>query len=147
MDLTGKWQGTIIYGADYYSVKFEELYFDMNIAQKGSEITGIAIDTGGTGINSSEATIKGSVKKSKIRFIKQYQVRQTISANGSRRDESRKGPEILYEGTFNELSQSFTGTWFMKVKIKRFLFFYRIHKNSGTWFMKPSDKTKFYKLS
>jgi hypothetical protein len=147
MDLTGKWQGTVVYGADYRKYKFEELYFDMIITQQGNKIKGVAIDTGGIGVNISEATIKGSIKTSKIRFIKQYQVRQTFTANGSKRDESRKGLEIFYEGSFNELSQSFTGSWFMKKKIKRFLFFYRIHKNSGTWFMKPSDKTKFYKIS
>jgi hypothetical protein len=140
MNITGTWQGTIVYGNGYNRLyKFKELYFDVDLSQEEDKIRGIAKDTGGQGVNISKATINGTFKNSKIKFIKQYQVRQYITKEGPVRDEKSKGPKIQYQGKYNAISRAFNGSWSIKVRKRTFFIFYKTKICEGTWFMKLKD--------
>ena len=136
-DLTGMWRGTIVYGNEYRSHKGRELYFEAEIIQQGNEITGMARDTGGTGMSPDPAYISGSYQHPEINFIKQYSSFHYYSAKdgATKTDASQKGPQIKYTGIYNEQSNSFSGSWIIKAVV-RFLWLFPVTlKTTGTWTM------------
>jgi len=136
IDVTGNWVGVITYGKEYRTHKGKELYFDMELIQQNENIRGISLDIGGAGISPRKASIEGSLKENAIEFIKQYATFHYYKNGETIIDNLRKGHAIKYSGLYNSDSQTFTGNWIIKGKVKLFGFIPINYQNTGIWSMK-----------
>jgi len=139
LDISGNWKGQIILGREYGIDEGKTTEFETEINQEDITISGTAIDTKGVGINPYPADIKGTFSKGKINFVKQYRVGHYVVNQEVKVIKSRKGPEINYTGVFDNTTQSFTGSWEMKVSKIFFGLIPLNKKTSGTWNMKKSN--------
>ena len=139
MNLKGNYIGELTYGEDYGKLKGDKLTFEMTLDQKENSIFGTAKDISGTGASDKQATIFGSIERSKISFVKQYDTDRRFNLFGKttiKEYKNRKGPQIAYNGVINEIENSIEGDWVINAVFK-FLWFIPIKfKNSGTWKMK-----------
>jgi hypothetical protein len=133
---TGNWTGTITYGKGYTSTRGKELYFDLQLIQQQEFITGIAKDTGGTGMSPDPAEINGTFTANRIRFVKQYATSHYFTENGTRFNRSQKGHIIHYTGSFDPAKQTFAGEW--RINYKTFILWIIpvTRFSGGTWTMK-----------
>ena len=140
ISLTGKWKGTIVYGNEYTMLKDKELYFEMELQLDGDKIFGTAKDTGGEGMNDTEATIKGIFINNRIDFIKRYEKIVLYEGNSRTHHEIESHPAIYYSGVFDFTENSFSGTWEYKpgtFKLKSGEA-YRNDSAKGSWTMKKN---------
>ncbi|MCE3226738.1 MAG: hypothetical protein K0S32_1289 [Bacteroidetes bacterium] len=118
MDLNGKWSGTVVYGKGYGGYEGKELYFDFDLIQNGKEIAGTAFDTGGVGMSPDQAQLFGTFENNQFEFLKQYDSLHYYSNEGEVTvDKTQKGPLIKYSGIYNTNTDTFSGFWFMKVRV------------------------------
>lgn len=135
IDLSGKWVGTVVYGAEYKQFSGKELFFEFELIQQGDEIAGTAIDTGGTGVSPDQANILGTFKNNKIIFLKQYESSHYYSGNETKIDRSKPGPKIKYTGEYNEQTQTFSGEWVIKITFLLLWIIPMRLKSTGSWTM------------
>lgn len=137
MNLSGYWQGTIIYGTDYGpDIEGKELFFEMTLAESDGEFTGIARDTGGFGNSDDEATVSGFWDKETISFIKKYKSYHEFDEYGNlNKDENIEPFEINYTGTFNLEKSLFEGDWEIIIQSELLADGWGEQYCSGTWTM------------
>jgi len=135
-DLTGQWTGVIIYGKKYHDLRGQELYFDAEITQHGDSINGTAIDTGGAGASPDAAVITGSYSANSISFVKKYSSRHFSKKGELIIDKATPGPDIFYNGIFDESSKEFKGIWKYKIRLWFLGLIPFRFTASGTWTMR-----------
>lgn len=112
LDIHGEWFGKCIYGPEYGELENSTLYFKVNFDQNEDTFTGIAIDTGGIGVNPTPANIKGFIDGQDINFVKVYKAFAIFSDNNELEiDHTQSSSEIEYNGTFDASSNSIKGDW------------------------------------
>jgi hypothetical protein len=134
MNLTGIWTGTIVYGKMYRNHAGKEMIFEMKLVQENQEITGTCRDVSGVGLNSEPATIKGSIVKNNIEFIKQYPTLHYYQKSETKTDPLQKSKEIRYFGSYDIQSHVFTGVW-EYINTKKLLGIFSLKNPSGKWTM------------
>jgi hypothetical protein len=136
IDISGTWQGEIIYGKKYREYEGKALFFDAEFIQHLNSIQGTAIDTRGVGVNPDPAKISGTINRNDISFIKQYATLATMHKDGSTLiDKSKPGPKIHFCGAYDQQSAKFTGTWEYSIKVWAFGFIPMSVKAGGAWSM------------
>lgn len=135
MNIQGNWTGVIIYGKGYRENQNKELYFDMHIKQDAEKIYGEAFDTGGTGVSTDVAIIKGTFIQNKISFTKQYTHSHFYTDDEVIIDKSMPGHIIVYAGEFDESQQTFKGSWVITQKVWFFGIIPYRYTCRGTWTM------------
>lgn len=142
MSFSGKYNGTLRYGEQYPSTFYNgELSFQMQIKEVDNSFTGVAIDLEGIGISPDEAKITGIINGIHIEFNKVYKRRHYSDGKGSTTFEDKEGFPIYYQGTYNDETGYYEGTWKYNV-VRRFLFFFTkpVNLGSGTFrLMKVED--------
>lgn len=141
MDFSGKYIGTLWYGEGYaLSSPNNELSFQMQIEEKDNWFTGIATDIDGVGISVDEAKIKGIINGIHIEFDKVYKRNHYDDGNGNTIYEDKEGFPIYYEGTYNDETGYYEGSWKYNV-VKRFLFFFTkpVSIGSGTFHLRKVE--------
>ena len=141
MDFSGKYTGTLWYGKGYPSSQQKsELFFQMNIKEVDNSFTGIASDTGGIGMSADDAKVEGIINGIHVEFYKVYKRRHYDDGNGNTIYEEAEGFPIYYEGTYNDETGYYEGSWKYEVA-RRFLFFFKIPVSlgSGTFHLKKTD--------
>jgi hypothetical protein len=142
MTFSGKYIGTLLYGEGYplYD-RNNELFFQMEIKEENNWFTGTAIDIGGVGMSSDEATISGIINGIHIEFDKVYKRHHYNDGNGNTVYEDKEGFPIYYEGTYNDDNGYYEGSWKYNV-VKRFLFFFTkpVSIGSGTFRLRKVDE-------
>lgn len=137
-DISGNWQGKIIYGEAYGNEAGEILYFDMVMEQDGESITATSADTGGYGVNEDPADIEGMFINNEIEFIKKYKtsIQQFRDKGEIVFRKITPGPNIYYTGIYDPKTEIFTGEWtFVKKKSFLSLVINRNERGEGTWSM------------
>lgn len=139
MDFSGKYACTVWYGKEY-PFQGKELFFDMEIEETDNFFTGIAIDIDGTGVSPDEAKVAGIINGIHIEFDKMYKRHHYSDDNGNTVFEEKEGFPIYYEGTYNDETGFYEGTWKYNV-VRRFLFFFRkpVSMGSGTFQIKKIE--------
>ncbi len=137
MDLTGKWQGTLLYGNTYIAQRGKELHFEIDMIQDGNGITGKAKDIEGAGMSPDNAEIKGFYEKGKIFFIKKYErAHYSDGKGGTIFVDEIEGPEIHYEGKFDSNTNRISGKWKYPSVYQLFGFIpIKTSSGNGTWFI------------
>lgn len=132
MDFSGKYIGTLWYGEGYsLSSPDNELSFQMKIEEKDNLFTGIATDIDGVGTSADEAKIEGIINGIHIEFDKVYKRNHYYDESGSTIYEDKEGFPIYYEGTYNDETGYYEGSWKYEVA-RRFLFFFKIPVSIGS---------------
>lgn len=141
MDFSGKYIGTIWYG-EHYSLtqRSSELSFQMEIEEKDNWFIGVAQDIAGTGLSTDEATIEGIINGIHIEFDKIYKRNHSVDGKGKTVYKEKEGFPIYYNGTYNDDTGFYEGTWKYNVT-RRFLFFFRrpYSMGSGTFRLKKAE--------
>lgn len=139
MYFTGKYACTLWYGKEY-AYQGKELFFDMEIEENDNFFTGIAIDIDGIGVSPDEAKVVGIINGIHIEFDKIYKRRHYSDGNGDTIFEENEGFPIYYEGTYNDETGYYEGSWEYKV-VRRFLFFFTkpVSFGSGTFRLKKIE--------
>lgn len=120
MNLSGHWQGIILYGPEYGDWENKELLFEMTIKQSGDTFTAIAIDTGGIGRNPDEAEINGFISGYNISFTKQYKSTLTYDEQGQVIVlKNKPSPIVEYTGVFDSLLDKVSGEWQIDILVKQ----------------------------
>lgn len=139
MNITGKWQGTLIYGEGYDEESIgKSLDFEFDIIDTEGEITATGKDLKGHGYNSTGSYINGFVDDDIISFIKQYNKGLTIDEEGNEEYmPPEENYEVNYSGLYNHITKEFEGDWEIVTLMEsienpdeKF-----IHICSGTWKM------------
>jgi hypothetical protein len=141
MNFTGKYEGTLWYGEGYqFYDSNAELTFQMVIDEENGWFSGVAIDLEGAGKSPHEASVDGKVDASAIGFSKVYKFSHASGPDGNTIiDDKQKGFPILYNGTFNQETGSYEGTWKYIVVRRYWLLFKRmVNYGSGTFQMRKS---------
>jgi hypothetical protein len=136
MNMNGEWEGTIVYGKEYKGHAGKELFFEMYLTHDFDTIIGESVDVAGVGVSPDKATIKGTVSKNTINFIKQYETHHYFEGRETMIDSTRKGPEIEYMGMYNPLDKIFMGKWKIQGEMKLFGMFPFTFNSTGIWTMK-----------
>jgi hypothetical protein len=138
MNLSGYWQGTIIYGPDYGpEIEGKELFFEMTLNELDGDFTGIARDTGGFGNLIDDATVSGFWDGETISFIKKYKYFTSFDEKGKMViDETKEPDEINYTGTFNSEKDLFEGEWEIILNTEELLEGWGEEFCSGAWNMR-----------
>lgn len=136
-DFSGKWEGIITLGKEYGKNEGKEIIYESELSQSNGKIKGTSYDISGFGINPEPADINGEIKGLKISFTKQYRISHSLTkTNETEVNTNRKGPVIHYIGFYNEITDSFEGSWRMSVAKKFFGLIPLNMKTTGTWNMK-----------
>jgi hypothetical protein len=141
MDFSGKYKGTLWYGEGYaLSSPNNELSFQMQIEEKDNWFTGIATDIDGVGMSVDEAKVEGIINGIHIEFDKTYKRNHYDDGNGNTIYENQEGFPIYYEGTYNDETGYYEGSWKYNV-VRRFLFFFTkpVSIGSGTFRLKKVE--------
>jgi len=103
---------------------------------------GTVKDDENTGGMPGTGTISGEFSDNKISFIKQMPNAGILMPGGKIRMLKQKHPPIFYNG-INEIDDSFSGSWEMKVRFKIFgLIPVYLGKSTGIWDMKKCKSDK-----
>lgn len=142
MDFSGKYVGTLWYGKGYpLSQQGSELSFQMEIQETDNWFTGEAVDLEGAGKSADEAKVEGIINGIHIEFDKIYKRRHFDDGNGNIVYDNEEGFPIYYNGTYNDDTGYYEGSWKYNVT-RRFLFFFRksFHMGSGTFRLKKVEE-------
>lgn len=142
MEFSGKYIGTLWYGAGYpQNQRNSPLNFQMEIEEKGNWFTGTAMDLAGVGASPDEAKIEGIINGIHIEFNKVYKRLHWDDGNGNTIIEDGEGFPIYYEGTYNDDSSYYEGSW-KYMGMRRFLFFFKrpASLGSGTFRLKKEEQ-------
>lgn len=142
MTFTGKYMGILWYGEGYpLSQRNSELTFEMEIEETDNWFSGVARDTGGVGVSSDQAKVSGIINGIHIEFDKIYKRRHYNDENGNTVYDNEEGFPIYYNGTYNDDTGYYEGSWKYNVT-KRFLFFFRkpYQLGSGTFRLKKTEE-------
>ena len=132
MTFSGKYIGTLWYGEGYpLARRNSALTFEMQIEEADNGFTGVALDTGGVGASVDEATVSGIIDGIHIEFDKVYKRRHYDDGNGNTVYGTEEGFPIYYNGTYNEDTGYYEGSWNYPV-YRRFLFFFKRHYSLGS---------------
>jgi hypothetical protein len=136
IDISGSWQGEIIYGHKYRQYAGKALFFEATFTQQADDIHGTATDTGGEGVNPDLASITGRLAGNRFSFIKRYASLAYIDEEGKRVvDRSTPGFDIHYLGIYDTETGKFSGTWEYRVKMRVLWIIPWLHRPGGTWTM------------
>jgi hypothetical protein len=134
-EFSGIYHGTLWYGDGYPAYKKNaELTFQMNISEENNWFTGTAKDIDGVGTSPDEAKVEGIINGIHIEFNKVYRRLHYDDGSGNTIFEEAEGHPIYYEGTYNEESGYYEGTWAYLAQKRVFFFFKKIiNTGSGTF--------------
>lgn len=141
IEFTGNYTGTLWYGEGYsLSHQNAELSFQMEIIEENNLFTGTAIDIEGVGLSPDEAKIAGIINGIHIEFYKVYKRNHFDDGNGNTVFEDVEGFPIFYEGTYNDETGYYEGSWKYNVR-RRFLYFFTkpVTIGSGTFRLRKVD--------
>lgn len=142
MDFSGKYNGTLRYGEGYpLSQRNGELTFEMEIEEADNWFTGVARDIDGVGASSDQAKVSGTINGIHIEFDKVYKRNHYDDGNGNTIYGNEEGFPIYYNGTYNDDTGYYEGSWKYNVT-RRFLFFFRkpFFLGSGTFRLKKVEE-------
>lgn len=142
MEFSGKYIGTLWYGKEYpLNYQNGELSFQMEIKETDNWFTGKAIDLEGSGKSVDEAKVEGIINGIHIEFDKTYKRRHFDDGNGTTIYEDQEGFPIYYEGTYNDDTGYYEGSWKYNAT-RRFLFFFRkpFILGAGTFRLKKAEE-------
>lgn len=113
MNITGKWQGTLVYGEGYDEESVgKTLDFEFDIVDTDGEITATGKDLSGHGFNPTPSYMSGFLDEGIISFIKRYKQGLTIDENGQEELlPEEENYEINYSGNYNVTTKEFEGDW------------------------------------
>jgi hypothetical protein len=132
MTFSGKYMGTLWYGEGYpLAQRNSALTFEMQIEEADNWFTGVAMDTGGTGASVDEAKVSGIINGIHIEFDKVYKRRHYGDGNGNTIYGKEEGFPIYYNGTYNEDTGFYEGSWEYPV-YRRFWFFFKKRDSLGS---------------
>lgn len=113
MNITGKWQGTLVYGEGYDEETVgKTLDFEFDITDNDGEISATGKDVSGHGYNPTPSYMSGFLDEGVISFIKQYKKGLAFTEDG--KEEllpEEENYEINYSGNYNEITKEFEGDW------------------------------------
>lgn len=139
--MKGKWIGSYWFvGNVSEALKNKKTPFEIEITSFYKEkIKGSVLDNVEMGGTKGVGTISGSVRKTKISFIKKMPVKTTVYPDGTRVEEQKPHKPIYYKGIINHQTNTIEGTWRFKRSLRfgimnRKLVFYKLGK--GKWEMK-----------
>lgn len=141
MSFSGKYIGTLWYGKEYsLDHQNNDLSFQMEIEEKDNLFTGIATDIAGVGTSEDDAKIEGIINGIHIEFYKIYKRSHSDDGNGNTIYEDKEGFPIYYEGTYNDETNYYEGSW-KYMAVKPFLFFFTkpVVLGSGTFRLKKAE--------
>jgi hypothetical protein len=140
MDFTGKYEGTLWYGDGYSHDQGAELTFQMEIEEADNSFSGIANDTGGTGMSPDEAIVTGVISDKLVSFDKVYKHYHYSDEEGNTIvDEKSEGLPILYNGIFNQETGFYEGKWKYNVVQRYWILFTKpVEIGSGTFKLKKA---------
>ncbi|AEV32284.1 hypothetical protein Oweho_1284 [Owenweeksia hongkongensis DSM 17368] len=136
--MTEHFTGSLMYGDEYGEDVGQEVLFELELERSNSEFSGVSRDISGFGVNESPALVKGSLVNDRISFIKQYQSFHYAEKQTSS-NRFLKGPKILYNGTLDQNTGEFYGTWKMPAKTLFFGLIKLTYPSSGSWRMKKTE--------
>ncbi|HEU4471696.1 MAG TPA: hypothetical protein VFR58_11465 [Flavisolibacter sp.] len=134
----GQWQGFYTYGPEYGKlIEGQEAEFRLFVeACSEGQFSGRAIDWDGIGTNGEVAVINGFIDGDIISFTKQYAEYHTIDEWGNTAVlKDMPGHKVVYEGRFDRVSNTFTGTWEIVFDLKHTTDLTFEEVSTGTWRM------------
>ena len=134
----GQWQGFFQYGPEYGDfVEGKEAEFRLFIeGYLDGQFTGRVIDWEGLGVNGEIADVKGFISDNLISFTKQYPKFYIMDEWGNcETKEDVPGHQVVYEGTFDKESNTFSGNWEIVVDLKHTTDITIQDVVTGTWRM------------
>ena len=135
--LTGKWKGSYNY-YDEDDQFCDETYFEMDILIDNGVITGEINDADEKVTIPMVAKVDGFCENNSISFIKQYPALWYIDEKGNVIiDESKKHPEIHYQGDIKD--DEIFGTWSIYTKAQQYGYGYFEEVTQGTWTVKKEN--------
>ncbi|WP_196889425.1 hypothetical protein [Aureivirga sp. CE67] len=117
--MKGIWKGTYWFTSNVHdSVKKNRTEFEITIENDdNSKISGTIFDNIETGGTRGIGTISGTVKGNKIKFVKRMPIKTIIFPNGEKIEKKEPHSPIYYEGSLNNETNEFEGTWKFKRRI------------------------------
>jgi len=112
--LAGQWFGYFSYGSEYgEQLEGERVIFSLLIEEVfNNKFRGKCIELEGIGASTEVSLVEGFIEHQFISFRKEYPSYYTIDEFGKEgKHEDLLHPRLSYSGTFNKISQIFSGAW------------------------------------
>ena len=139
-----KWEGAYVLGESYPAgSRGSRTAFTLDLIVQADKLYGICKEDNLTADVPGDITVKGSLQDLSISFIKQYPYTFAGDHNGNHfTSTARKQHPILYTGTYDIATRTFSGTWEFvpvekgMVRPDGSIIPWATAKGSGTWSMK-----------
>lgn len=138
MDVSGYWNSILTYGKGYRELSGRTISCDMQLQQVGISFMGSSQDVEGEGCHPEEAVITGKITEhDHIFFVKKYPCLHSVDKKGELVLFPKiPGPDITFEGSYNDDEDRFEGNWEASAKIYLFGIIPRTVVSKGTYIMK-----------
>lgn len=137
MDVSGYWNSILTYGRGYGLLTGKTIGCELQLQQVGISFMGSSQDVEGEGCHPEEAVVTGQITKDNgIHFTKNYPCLHSMNKKGELILFPKiAGPDIKFEGRYNEESSQFEGEWTARVKIYILGFIPKTVESGGHWVM------------
>ena len=134
--VSGKWKGTFKYGEGYGLRTNKSVDFTLELTEDDGEFTGFSRDVETEKVIKEPATVVGFWEEELISFTKYYACYFDMNEEGEIIvNRSKKHPEIIFSGEFNETEGRYTGDWEIPADSLQDSYESDLTMGRGTWEM------------